>query len=127
VVFPASKEKVMFFLQNMDENPLPLLISRTVIFFSVMCLLTLSVYAAGVSQGFMDSTQLALLRLSTVLGIFLAVSSIFGIAVDLVRFFMYRNPRYFLGAGIYLLFVLFGIITLLIAMSIITLSNGNGA
>jgi hypothetical protein len=41
----------------------------------------------------MDSTQLALLRLSAVLGIFLAVSSIFGIAVDLVRFFMYRNAR----------------------------------
>jgi hypothetical protein len=110
----------------MNENILPLLVSRTVIFFSVMCLLTLLVYAAGTIQGFMDSTQLALLRLSTVLGFFLAVSSIFGIAVNLVRFFIYRNARYFLRAGIYLPLVLFGVITLLIAMSIITLSNGNG-
>jgi TRAP-type C4-dicarboxylate transport system permease small subunit len=91
-----------------------------------MCLLTLLAYAAGTSQGFMDSTQLALLRLSAALGIFLAVSSIFGIALDLLRFFMYRNARYLLRAGIYLLLVLFGVITLLVAMSIITLSNGNG-
>ena len=115
----------MKFTLHRKEKLLPILASRTVIFFLTMCLLTFSLYVAGTVQGFIDSTQHALLRLYTVLGIFLTSTSMFGVVLDLRRFFKNKKIRYLLRAGGYVFLVLFGTATVLMAMFIITIAGGN--
>jgi hypothetical protein len=115
----------MVFSRYLKEKLLPILVSRTVIFFSFMCLLTLFLYAAGTTQEFVDSTQLSLLRLYTVLGIFLTVGSVCGMALDLKRLIKIKKIRYLMRAGGYLLLAVLGAATVLVVMFIITLSRGN--
>ena len=113
-------------LRNQKEKLLPILINRTVIFFFIMCLLTLILYLAGTIQGFIETTQLFLLRLYTALGIFLAVISLVGIFLNLLRFFRAKKARYIFRAAGYLLLVFFGLATVLLVMFIITVSEGTG-
>ena len=122
----ASKGKGMDHLSNQKEKLLPILVSRTVIFFFLMCIITIFLYLAGTIQGFIDSTQLFLLRLYTVLGIFLSVVSIVGMILNLQRLFRTKKTRYLLRAGVYILMVLFGAATVLAVMFIITVSEGTG-
>ena len=103
------------------------LVNRTVIFLFAMCLLTLSMYAAGTIQGFTDSTQLFLLNLYEVLGIFLMVTSFCGIVLDIERCIKMKKKRYLIRAGGYLFLVIFSIATVLAVMTIIALSGGSGA
>ena len=107
------------------EKLFPILINRTVIFFFLMCLLTLAVYAAGTVQGFIDTTQHFLLTVYVVLGIFLTFTSIGGVAVNLRRFFKRKRARYLIRAGGYMLLIIFGSITVLAVMFIITVASGN--
>ena len=115
----------MAFPRYLKEKLLPILASRMVIFFFLMCLLTLFLYAAGTVQGFIDSTQLSLLRLYVILGIFLTAASACGMLLELRRFFKVKTRRYLFQAGLYLFFVFFGAATVLTAMFIITVSGGN--
>jgi hypothetical protein len=110
---------------HLREKVLPILTSRTVIFFFIMCLLAVLLYAAGTTQGFIDTTQFALLRLSFVLGIFLAATSICGLFLDLGRFMRFKKLRYILRSGGYLFLTFFGIFTVLMAMFIFAISDGN--
>ena len=110
---------------RIKEKLLPILISRTAVFFFLMCLITLFLYAIGTNQGFIDSTQISLLRLYSVLGIFLVGSSIGGIAVNAVRFSRQKKARYLLRAGLYLLLALFGTVTVIFVMFVLALSPGN--
>lgn len=107
------------------EKLFPILISRTVIFFFLMCLLTLLLFAAGTVQGFVDSTLLFLLKLYVVLGIFLSFASFSGIIFVFGRFLKNKKFRYLLRAAGYLFLILFGIVTVLAVMFIITVSEGN--
>ena len=107
------------------EKFIPILINRTVIFFFSMCLLTLAIYAAGTIQGFVDTTQRFLLSVYVVLGIFLTFTSIGGVAVNFGRFFKIRKVRYLLRAGGYMLLMIFGSVTVLAVMFIITVASGN--
>ena len=115
----------MYFPSNLKAKLLPILISRTVIFFFVLCLLTLFLYAAGTVQGFIDSTQLTLLSVYVVLGIFLTIASIGGVIVNLGRYFKNRKVRYIFRAGGYMLLMIFGVITVLAVLFIITVASGN--
>ena len=115
----------MVFSQYLKEKLLPILISRTVFFFLLMSLFTLFLYVAGTIQGFVDSTQLALLKVTVVLGIFITVISAYGTLLDLRRLFKLRKTRYLLRAGGYTLLVIFGVATVLAALFIITVSGGN--
>jgi len=99
--------------------------SRAVIFFFVMCLLTIFLYAAGTAQGFIDSTQFALIRLYVVLGVFLTVTSGCGMFLDFGRLFKEKKIRYLFRAGGYIVLVLFGAATVLTAMFILAISEGN--
>jgi len=115
----------MNFSVNLKEKLLPILVSRMVIFFFLMCLLTLFLYAAGTAQGFIDSTQLFLLSVYVVLGIFLTVSSTVGFGINLVRYFKIRKIRYLCRAGGYMFLMIFGSATVLAIMFIITVASGN--
>ncbi|MDR0496979.1 MAG: hypothetical protein LBH42_05135 [Treponema sp.] len=110
------KEKLLFILVN-----------RTVILFFIICLLTLFLYAIGTIQDFIDSTQLFLLKLYETFGIFLFVTSLFGMVLDLGRLIKMKKIRYLLRSGGYLLLVIFSVVTVLAVMTIITLSGGSGA
>ena len=117
----------MGFSRLSKDKLLYILINRTVIFLFVICLLTLSLYAAGTIQGFVDSTQLFLLKLYEAIGIFLMVTSLFGIVLDIERCIKRKKKRYLLRAGGYLFLVIFSITTVLTVMTIIALSGGSGA
>jgi len=105
---------------------IPILVNRTAIFFFLMCLVTLFLYGTGTLQGFTDFTQLSLLRLYIVLGIFLTVDSVYGVALDLERLIKNKKKRYLFRAGGYFLLVIFGAATVVTVIFIITLSKGNG-
>jgi hypothetical protein len=117
----------MVFSRFSIEKLLYTLVNRTVIFFFVMCLLTLALYAAGTIQGFVDSTQLFLLTLYEGLGFFLMVTSFCGIVLDFERFFRVKRKRYLFRSLGYLLLLVFSITTVFAVMSIIALSRGSGA
>jgi hypothetical protein len=111
---------------QLKEKILYVLVNRMVIFLFVMCLLTLSLYAAGTIQDFIDSTQLSLLQLYEVLGIFLMLTSLCGIMLNIGRFFKIKKARYLLRAGGYLILVAYSIASVLAVMTIIALSRGSG-
>jgi hypothetical protein len=115
----------MGFLRFDKEKLLPILISRTVIFFFLMCLLTLLLFAAGTVQGFVDSTLLLLLKLYVILGIFLSFASISGFILGLGRFLKNKKVRYLLRTIAYFFLALFAAITVLAVIFIITVSGGN--
>jgi len=117
----------MIFSRLSKDKLLYILVNRTVIFFFIMCLLTLSLYAAGTHQGFVDSTQLFLLRLYENLAIFLMVTSFCGIVLDIQRGTRTKRKRYFFRAGGYLILVVFSIFTVLLVMAIAALSIGRTA
>jgi hypothetical protein len=108
------------------ERLLHILINRTALFFFVMCVLTLFLYVAGTVQEFTDATQFALLTLYSVLGIFLTITSISGIILDMTRFIGAKKGRYFFRAGGYLFLVVFGGVTVIAVMAILALSGGEG-
>ena len=110
---------------NLKEKLFPILVSRAVIFIFFLCLLTLFIYAAGTFQGFVDTTQLSLLKLYAVLGIFLAATSSCATGVNIRRFFRRKKLRYLFRAGGFFLLAIFGIITVLAVMFIISVSKGN--
>ena len=109
------------------ERLLPILINKTAIFLFLMCILTIFLYVAGTSQGFIDSTQLFLLRLYVIMGIFLMTASVFGMFLELSRVIKRKSPRYFLRAGGYLLLLVFATITVMASLFVIALSEGNMA
>lgn len=114
------------FFRSSKEKLLPILINRTTIFFFVMCLFTLFLYVAGTVQEFTDSTQLSLLRIYTVLGIFLTAAAASGIILDLGRFIKTKKGRYVLRAGGYALLVIFAAVTVLMVVAIVAISGGEG-
>ena len=115
----------MKFSLYLKEKLLPTLVNRTVIFFFLMCLFTLFLYFAGTIQGFVDSTQLGLLKVAVVLGIFLTVTSVYSMIFVLMRLFKLKKVRYLLRAGVYMLVAIFGAATVLAALFITTVSGGN--
>ena len=116
----------MGFSRFPKERQLPIIINRTVLFFLIVGILTLLLYAAGTVQEFTDATQFALLAFYSVLGIFLVITAISGTVLDLTRFISSKKVRYLLRAGGYLFLVIFGIVTVLAVMVILALSGGEG-
>jgi hypothetical protein len=104
---------------------LTILASRVVLFFFLMCLITLFLYAIGTDQGFMDSTQLALLGIAAIAALMLLVASLYGLVLDLFLFYQNRWLRFLGGAGIYLVLGIFGFAAAAAAIFIITAAGGN--
>jgi hypothetical protein len=88
-----------------DQRPLVgLLVKRGTLFLALICALAVFLYAVGTMQGFMDSTQLFLLRLASFCALFLIPLCILGAAMDIPAAF--RRPaalRYLGGAFAYIL------------------------
>jgi hypothetical protein len=108
-----------------DSKLFPSLVKRTVLFFFAMCLITIFLYITGTVQGFMDDTQLFLLRLGLGLGILLALSSFYGFVLDLVLFFRKKKIGFIFGAGLYAFLGILGALTAASAGFIISAAEGN--
>jgi hypothetical protein len=104
-----------------------ILATRVVVFFFLMCLITLFLYTIGTNQGFMDSTQITLLKIAAVLGLMLLAASLYGLALDLFLFFKNHWLRFLGGAGIYLVLGVFGFAAAAVALFIIAAAGGNAA
>jgi len=115
----------MNFPRGLKDRLLPILVNRAAIFFFVMAVLTLFLYAIGTKQGFEDAIQLGLLRLYSVLGIFLVTTTICGLVLNIMRFASQKKAVYIFRALLYLSMALFGAATVLLVMFIFTLSAGN--
>lgn len=90
-----------------------------------MCFLTVFLYILGTVQGFMDSTQSILLGFGGILGILLALCSLFGIILNLAAFFKRKKGRYIVSAVISLFSGVFGVSVTMAASFIIVISGGN--
>jgi hypothetical protein len=108
-----------------DSNFFPILVSRTVLFFLVVCLISLFLYIIGTVQGFMDDTQLFLLRLGLGMSILLVLSSLYGLVLELVLFFRGKKLRFIRGAGVYTFLGVLGVAIAASASFIISASGGN--
>jgi hypothetical protein len=95
------------------------------VFILLMTIITAFLYAIGTVQGFMDSTQLLLLRLSVIWGALLAAASFYGLVLDIILFVRVGKLRSLGGASVYLLLGITGLAVLTIALSIITMAAGN--
>jgi hypothetical protein len=90
-----------------------------------MCLISLFLYIIGTIQGFMDDTQLFLLRLGVGMSILLVLSSLCGLVLDLALFFRGKRLRFICGAGVYALLGVLGGVIAASASFIISASGGN--
>ena len=115
----------MGFPKSPKEKLLYLLINRSALFLFVMCLLTISLYLIGTNQGFVDTTQLGLLRFYAVLAMFLTTISVCGVVINIIRFKDQKRLRYFFRSACYLLLMFFSLGTVLTVMFIFTLSTGS--
>ena len=115
----------MDFYQRLKEKILPILINRTAIFFFVICIFILFLYAAGTVQGFVDSTQISLLSFYMVSGISLAFASLAGMLINIGIVIKIRKTRYILRATAYFFLIVFALVTVLAVMAIIAISEGN--
>ena len=105
------------------EKFLYLLVNRLAIFFFLMCFLSLFLYVAGTIQDFTDSTQLFLLNLYFILGLFLIIASVSGLLLDLNRYSRTKKKRYLFRAGGYVFLVVFGVVTVLASSAITAISG----
>ena len=115
----------MDFSQGLKDRILPVLINRATVFFVSMSVLTLFLYAIGTMQGFVDSTQFALLRFYSILAVFLITTAIFGLVLNVMRYIRQRKKRYIFRSIVYFFLALFGVATVLAVMFIFTMAEGN--
>ncbi|MDR2494055.1 MAG: hypothetical protein LBD24_02415 [Spirochaetaceae bacterium] len=105
---------------------LVILVKRTVTLFLGLCLMVIFLYCLGTAQGFMDRTQLRLLRLGEGMGLFLWVSAGYGVALDC--YLIYRGRiRYVRSLVSYVFIGVFGIAVALFAAFIVVLTRGAGS
>jgi hypothetical protein len=124
----------------MNNKPIiAFLVKRTVFFFFAICILTFLLYGIGTGQGFMDTTQFELLRLSIIFGLFLGVGSLYGIILNCVLFIRatgaarhgvrgsvrVSGARFAGGMGAYILMGLTGFVVAAAAAFILVAAEGN--
>jgi nitrate/nitrite transporter NarK len=111
-----------------EKKPIiAILVKRTVFFFFSLCFLTVFLYGIGTAQEFMDITQMFLVRVSIVLGLFQAVGAIYGLILDLWFVLHDRKYRFLKGAVVYSILGALGIFVAAMGAFIVVVSGGTGA
>ena len=111
--------------QKLNEKLLSILINRAALFFLLMSLITLFLYAVGTAQGFTDATQFALVQLYVAVGIFLGVVSFSGVFVQVWQFIRGKKSRHLFLAGGHIFLVAFAVATTFGALFILAIAEGN--
>ena len=102
-----------------------IIINRIAVFFFLMGLLSGFFYILVTSQGFLDETQLVLLRFAAFFGFMLIITAIIGFILDLIVFIKKRKIRYLLGCFLFIFFIACGAVMAYAAYFIIIFSEGN--
>jgi hypothetical protein len=116
----------------MNNKPIiTLLVKRTVSFFFAICILSFFLYGIGTVQGFMDTTQSNLLRLSVIFGLFIGIGALYGVILDCVLLIHWANSArdtraYAGGIGVYIIVGLLGFAMAAVAAFILVVVEGNG-
>ena len=109
-----------------QKKPLiALMVKRTVFFFFIASLMIIFLYIVGTVQGFMETTQIILLRFLVIMGIFLSIGALYGSILDAGFIFIKHRRQFVLGIISYLLLIIFGVIISVIASFILVLAGGN--
>jgi hypothetical protein len=95
------------------------------LFAFFLSLVVFCFYAAGAAQEFTDRTQFFLLRIQGVLGLFLALVSLYGIGYK-VYLMSGKKGRALPDLAVYLFFTVFGILLSVSASFIRALAGGTG-
>jgi hypothetical protein len=123
----------------MDEKRMfPVFLKAAALFAFFLSLFTAAFYAVGTAREFTDKTQLFLLRLLSVLGLFLAFVSVYGIAYKGFHFFLFFGKlkrlnntakngkfRFLPGICLYLILGAFGILLAVFASFVSVMAGGN--
>jgi hypothetical protein len=102
-----------------------IIINRLAVFFFLICFLTGFLYVLGTIQGFMDDTQLFLLKITAVLGTLLALSSVLGFFIDLGFLLVKKKIRYLGTMFFYCFLGIFGGIIASASYFVMVISAGN--
>jgi hypothetical protein len=117
-------------MEDDEKKMFPVFLKTTALFAFFLSLFTAAFYAAGTAQEFTDKTQLFLLRLLSVLGLFLALVSFYGMAYKGYRF-LFRNTakggkfHFFSGICLYLILGVFGVLLAFFASFVSVMAGGN--
>ena len=104
-----------------DRKPfIIILVKRTISFFLGICILLLFLYGVGNSQGFIDSTQIKLLRGIIIAGFFLGVASVYAIFLNIWLTF-YKKKPYVKDIAYYIIIGIFGFVIAGLATFILTI------
>jgi hypothetical protein len=115
----------MKFSRPRKKPIIALLVKRTVLFFFFSSIIIILLYVVGTIQGFMESTQLILLRVLAIMSIFLSIGALYGGLLDVGFLFIKHRKQSFWGIISYLLMVLFGVTVSVIASFMLVLVGGN--
>jgi len=101
-----------------------LLVKRAVLFLFALNFLSLFLYVVGTAQEFLDSTQLMLLRISSALGLLVAIAALYGFAFNVFFLVRRRKLSFLAGTLSYLLLAIAGaVIASLISFILVALSG----
>jgi hypothetical protein len=118
--------------EDVKKNLFPVVLQAAALSAFLLSLVVVIFYAAGTAQEFTDKTQLFLLHLQAVLGLFIAFVSLYGMVYNGYRslsFFIKKKGREGLrslaGTGAYMLLGTFGAFLAVFASFISALAGGN--
>ncbi len=113
-------------IEKPEGKPLILLlVKRAVLFLFALCLLCIFLYGIGTLQEFLDSTQTALLRAASGLGLLLGIGAAYGIALDIGSAVAYKSSRFLFGAFFYFILSAIGLLVAALASFILVIISGN--
>ncbi|MBR6079568.1 MAG: hypothetical protein IKP60_05340 [Treponema sp.] len=100
------------------------LVSRTVLFLSLLTLIVFIIYVAGNFQEFLDSTQRYLLRFCSISCVLQGIFCMFGIVLSIVMFIVSLNPKYWLYFFIDIVLLVLAVVAFVVAYAMAFLSAG---
>lgn len=115
----------MKFRRPRKKPLIALLVKRTVFFFFFASIFIILLYAVGTVQDFMENTQIILLRLLVITGLFLSIAAVYGSLLNVGFLFIKRQKQFFLGIIPYLLLIVFGVSVSAAASFLLVIIGGN--
>ncbi|MDR2144771.1 MAG: hypothetical protein LBP29_10425 [Treponema sp.] len=112
--------------RNLTTKPLlGTLVTWTVRFVFGFAIVIIALYCLGSYLDFEDKVQFFLVRLCMSVSVLLCLASFWGMFLDALYAFRYKNRRFLLDAAGFALLVLFGGLAACVAAFILSIAGGN--
>jgi hypothetical protein len=111
-----------------DKNKLTLashLLNNTACFFLISALLALAFYSAGIKYGFTENTQLLMLKIIFISGVFLFMMNGASVVLKIVLQVVNKNFKVPLSFAIYIVLAALAAALAIFSGAVIVLSGGN--